>query len=168
MAAFLLPNAKKILRPFLRSSSKRFGSVGIKCVSTNSFACGANRNIVWDHLTYVTVLTVFPTNLLGRSNNRCPDRSCCSLSNCLLRKRTLTLCKLFFQLGHHRLYHSRINVAAQLRLYYPRMDSCGTNVASAIAPVKGNCKKDVYGLRSAVCQKAIILRIPMKVIGIPG
>src|SRR5260370_13891886 len=36
------------------------------------------------------------------------------------------------------------------------MDSSGANVASAIALVKGNCKKDVCGFRSAVCQKGII------------
>src|SRR6202162_347680 len=148
---------KRFSDHFFALLPKRFGSVGIKRVSTDSFACGANRNIVWDHLTYVAVLTVFPTNLLGRSNHRCPDRSCCSLRNCLPRERTLTLCcKLFFQLGHHPLYHSRIHVAAQRRLYYPRMDSSGTNVAAAIALVKGNCKKDVCGLRSAVCQKGII------------
>jgi hypothetical protein len=36
------------------------------------------------------------------------------------------------------------------------MDSSGTNVTRAIALVKGNCKKDVCCLRSAVCQKGII------------
>src|ERR1700733_8639049 len=142
---------------------KSLSVLSIERICADSLVEQPERHIFRDNIAGVAVLAVAPTNLVSRSNDAGPYRSCGSLRDRLELERPLAFCRcLLVDLLDHRLHVARVHVAGQLGLYASGMHGRCAYATFPMPLVESYGKKDVRCFRPAVSDKRLVRR-PLKV-----